>query len=244
MSKEIDQQLFERIEAYIMDSMSAEERHDFELDLKNDPELREELRVQQESTLAVGLGGFSKELKKIRGTAEDGTIPIESGRRKSIQPWLGIAAGFVLLFGLFTWLNSGSQHEQLFAAYYEVDPGLPVPMSANDDIAFHDAMVDFKMGKFALAIEKWSALHIANEANDTLAFYLGCAEIEQGNDKEALDWFSKMRAEQGKIYHKANWYSLLAKTRSGDTAGALAQTIAEDSPFYLKAQALKSKLAE
>ncbi len=143
---ELTQEVFERIERYCLGKMSSAEKGAFEAELISNPELKSEVEIFKQSVLAVKMNAFKNALQNIPESSEAVT-KIKSYR------WLYAAASVVVLLsaGWYFFLRT-SENDRLFAQYVTVDPGLPVPMSASDDFAFHDAMVDYKNELYEKAI--------------------------------------------------------------------------------------------
>ena len=237
----LDRTRFERIEAYVLGSMSADERALFEQELAGDPALRSELELQRENTLAIELGGMERMLKNV--SAEHRTPELDrdvSGTNwKSYLKYAAVVA--IVLSGAFWVLTRPSTNERLFAEHFEADPGLPVAMGASTDLAFSDAMVAYKLGDYSEARAKWAALLQADPGNDTLAFYIGSAALAMDDVAAAVPLFENLHA--GSAFHdKAQWYLFLAYLKAGDPAKAKALPI-DDSPVYgERARAIKAEL--
>ncbi|MBK6627384.1 MAG: hypothetical protein IPJ87_11820 [Flavobacteriales bacterium] len=233
-----DRTTFEAIEAYVLDRMGSEERAAFGQRLAGDPALRAEVDLEREHMLAVELGGLQRSLKAI-GDAEL--------RRGGGPAWGGLlkyAAGIAVLLGVaLWWMMRPPAHERLFAEHFTPDPGLPVAMSATDDHAFHDAMVAYKLGEHDEAIAKWSAQLKAKPSNDTLRFYIGCAELNTGRASKAVTWLMPIAELPGSAFAtKARWYAFLALVRHGDLTAARALPFPEDHPYAQRAKAVLNDL--
>jgi hypothetical protein len=212
----------------------------FRKELANDPSLRAELDALRENMLAIELGGLEREMKAA-GAAFEG-----NAQRGGSFGILKLAAGVALLLSIGVgWVTRPTLSERLYADHHIVDPGLPVPMSATTDHAFHDAMVDLKMGDYHKAIAKWSALPNATTNVDTLRYYIGVAQLELGRADLAIPAFKVVANNANSTFRwKAEWHLLLAYLRSNDTKAALAMTIDPASPFAERAAAIQERLQE
>lgn len=231
MSNTLEQERFETIEAYVLGRMSTAERERFEEERSANAVLRAEVDLQRENIRAVELGGLDRLVKQV-GSEQ----PVElNGTRTAARwmPMLKYAAVLAILFGgAYFWFSKPTASERLYAEYHVVDPGLPVPMSSTDDPVFHDAMVAFKLGDFQEARTKWTSQLIAEPTNDTLQFYIACAELEDGQVQDAITLFQGLSDEQGSIFYaKARWYLFLAHLRMGDV-NALRSMNMELDPIY------------
>jgi len=225
----LDRRRFEAIEAYVMGRMSADERVRFEQDLATDADLRAEVELQRENMLAIELGGMDRLLKQVR--AEQRNAPGASGN--GWTTYLKYAAAIALLIaGALWWMDRAPEQDRLFAEHHVADPGLPVPMSATDDAAFHDAMVAYKLGDYAEARTKWSALLNASSGNDTLRYYIAQAALAEGDAESAVPLLEKVAADGSSVFSgKARWYLFLAHLKRGDPEAMRALHL-EDDPLY------------
>ncbi|MCB9180996.1 MAG: hypothetical protein H6593_06040 [Flavobacteriales bacterium] len=154
---ELSHERFERIEAYLLGTLSPEDRTRFEAELEADEQLREEVSLQREHIRAIQLGGFTRTLEQA---AQRHSENDESGRVLSLarsgRNWVPWAAAIAALVAVAIWaLVRPPLNERVYAEFHVPDPGLPVPMGAAEDHAFHDAMVAYKLGDHAEALMKW-----------------------------------------------------------------------------------------
>ena len=202
---ELTQEVFERIESYCLGKMSSAEKSAFEAELNSNPDLKKEVEVFRQSVLAIKMNAFKKSLQNIAESGEE--IP----KIKSYR-WLYAAASVVVLLsvGWYFFLRS-SESDRLFAQYATVDPGLPVPMSATDNFAFHDAMVDYKNEQYDKAINKWSSLLQTSPQNDTLIYYIGMSHFNSTDYSKAISYFDQVVNMRESVWvKKAEWYQVLS----------------------------------
>ena len=199
----ISQKEFERIEAYILNRLPEEERIAFEMDLENSSDLRKELEIQRQTMLAVESGAMKNRLEVIHQKMTS---------KASLTIWIAVAASVTILIAVGLWfINLPDKSEKLFAAYVTVDPGLPVPMSSTNNYTFYDAMVDYKSGKYELAIGKWNTLLQQNPENDTLNYFVGTALFNAKKYEQAILYFEQVSdLEQSTFYGKSEWYMALS----------------------------------
>ncbi len=235
----LDKPTFERIEAYVLGRLSADERLAFEQRLATDAALRSEVDLERENIMAIELGGLQRVLKQVR--AEQVT---EQGSGGSWISYLKYAAVVAVLFGAAWWyITRPNINERAFANHYAADPGLPVAMSAAHDHAFHDAMVAYKLGDNDEAITKWSALLKEKPSNDTLRYFIGCAELNADRADRAAPLLLSVADQQGSAFAaKARWFGFLALVRSGDLVTARAVPFAVDHPYATKAKMVLAEL--
>lgn len=235
----LDRRRFEAIEAYVMGSMSPSQRQAFEQQMAVDAELRAEVELQRENTWAVELGGLSRLLKRT-GEQQNGEHRARSGSWRRYLAYA--AAASVLAIGAW-WALRPSADERLFAEYHEADPGLPVPMSATAHPAFYDAMVSYKEGHYDAAQAKWSALLPAAPTSDTLRFYIGCAQLEEGNAKGSIPFFQGVAQDASSGFHdRARWFLFLAYLRTGNRAALKTMSLEDDPDHAELARTIKARL--
>ncbi len=207
--------LFEKLEAYALRKMSAEETLDFEALLAKDPDLVRQLEFVRAATEMVQQESLRADMQEWHKT-----LPRKNAISGLQGLWWSLAAGFALLLGLGWWYTeqSGSgMAAELYNSHYFSDPGLPVPMSAAAELQyqFYDAMVDYKSGKYQLSIQKWTALEVDDTASDTLRYYLGAAHMEQQNFALAEQYFTEVLrdgtspfADKARLYRALCWVKL------------------------------------
>jgi hypothetical protein len=225
----LDRKKFEAIEAYVLGTMSAEERARFEQDMSSDAALRAEVELQRENMHAVELGGVERMLRSIAAeelSAE--RAPQESGKRY----WMYAAAIVLLGIGAAWWSTRTPLNEQLYTEHFTPDPGLPVEMGVTADPAFADAMVAYKLGDYAEARTKWDRLLNDQPRNDTLIFYIASAALAEGDPDSAIKGFKQEAEDVSSPFHdKSRWYLFLSYVRAGRIADAQALRLDTD-PVY------------
>ena len=199
----ISQKEFERIESFILNKLPEERREAFAKELETNADLRKEVDIQRQTMLAVEASGMKNRLDIIHQKL------ISKG---NLNIWVAAAAGVAILITVGFWLiNMPGKTDKLFAENVTIDPGLPVPMSATDNYTFYDAMVDYKSGKYDLAIGKWTTLLQLNPENDTLNYYMGAALFNAEKYEQAIPYFEKVsKLNQSTFYGKSEWYMALS----------------------------------
>lgn len=218
----ISQEEFERIERYLLGAMRPDEQLSLEKELAENKVLSAQFKKVEavlngieEIALRENLDAFHLEWDENR-----------HARKKShkIGIPLSIAAFFLLLAGFFTWLfwMRPDANEQLFATYYQADPGLVTAMGSSEDYAFDRGMVDYKMGKFAPAIQRWEALLPEKPSNDTLHYFLGSAHLGLKNTAPAKMYLDRVTAQESSAFREdAFWYLALVNVLDKDYEKAL-----------------------
>jgi len=239
----LDRSRFETIEAYVLDNMPALDRARFEGEMVDDADLREEVLLQTENTLAIEWGGGSRLLRRI-GAEQASARPDRISERADRGRYLKYAAAIAIILSGSLWiLTRPSTNERLYAEHFIADPGLPTPMSATNDFAFHDAMVAYKLGDHAEARSKWAALLQAQPANDTLRYYIASAALGMEDEVAAIPLFDGLTKDTASIFRdKAKWYLFLAYIKNDQVAKAKAISFDGDVPYGEQVRAIKAEL--
>lgn len=154
-----------------------------------------------------------------------------------------VAALVTLAAGLVWWSTRPTGNEQLFAEYFQPDPGLPVTMGATGDLGFANAMVLYKEGRYAEAREALSHALVHEPSNDTLRYFMASSWLAGGDARSAIPLFASLANEAGSTFHdRAQWFLLLAYIKAGEIEKARA-VASEDHPVYgERVRALKARL--
>lgn len=238
--RKISQIEFERIERYLLGEMLTEEKHSFEIEMKDDPSLQKAVEENRIIIQAIETGGLRENLKSIHqdkfGTRRES---------RSLIAWLAIAAGIAIFVTVGIWmLDFKSAEEKIFAEYTTPDPGLPVPMSSTSNAYyFHDAMVDYKAEKFDSAIQKWSALLNEDPESNVLNYYIGSSYFNLEEYDLAAPFFAEATAQEtGEFSAKAQWYLILSQLKLKETDRVLKATPLPESPYSERIKEIQDKL--
>jgi len=208
-NEKLSQTEFERIESYLLDRMPEKEKQVFLKEVEVNGLLKDEIKAQRELIRTIEAGAFKEQLEKTHQHLL---------RRKQLMWWLATAASVAILLSVGIWLiNRPTQSERLFAEYLTVEPGLPLPMSAVDDYDFYDAMVDYKIGEYNVALEKWMQLLKKDPENDTLNYFIGSAFFNNKAFQKAEPYFKKVIELNSTSYKgKSEWYLALSYLKTND----------------------------
>lgn len=233
--------MLERIDAYLLDRMSGAERSAFEADMSRDPELVTQVDAQRRIHDAVGYRQVSNILGQLGRNAQPRPA------RRIIVRMLAIAAGVVLLVCLgIVFLRQQPEEKQLFARYYEADPGMPTLMGAEQGMyVFMEGMVAYRSGKYDSALKLWAGLEDQTRFRDTLSFYRAMANIGLGKFDNAITDLEHT-GRHGEFAHKRDWYLALALVRTGQYADAktlLEEIRASQSPWRQPAEELLAHIS-
>ncbi len=243
LNHNIPPEIFEEIESYLLQDMTAEEQQAFTQKLTGNTLLQEQVHQVRltiigikEQALSESLNGFHKELPKAE------TATIKKIKKTPLQRWL-VAASILLALSVGgLWLyNRSTPNEKLFATYFKPDPGLISAMSSTDNYVFDKAMIDYKTGSYQEAITAWQGLQKNDQQNDTLNYFIGVGFVALRNTKAALPYLQKVVAMPQSYFVKdAGWYLGLALIKEERLQEAI--QILNDSEHPQKEQLLKELL--
>lgn len=212
-----EQELFEQ---FLLGQMNAGEEEQFRMKLANDLKFSENFQQFKIMFRTVEEDGLRLMFNEIHTETEEVNHKIKL-KRPFQRYQLFIAAAISLLIvigGGYLFLNKGNSNAALYKKYYSVDPGLPTVMGESNNYEFYVGMVDYKQGKYEVAIEKWNNLLKENRNNDTLNYFLGSAYFAKNNEKEAAPFFEKVtKNEQSSFYNDSQFYLGLIALKEGET---------------------------
>ncbi len=130
--------------------------------------------------------------------------------------WYSVAAVLVVTIGILWMIQGKPTSEKIFAENFKPDIGLPLKMGVTNSLAFYEGMVDYKQENYKNAIDQWQVLWKDNPKNDTLNYFLGVANLAQGNSKKSLEYLQNQNLfQQGIFKEDAAYYTALAKIKEG-----------------------------
>lgn len=235
----------ELIEAFYENRLSPEERHDFQVRLLVDKELEEEFEFYKKIVYGfddIKADNIRRKLKQI-----DAEIDLKdktrSKQRKGHSFWVVSSLLVISVLIIYLRYNSSTDYSSDMLPY---EPGLPVLMGTHSQVYFDNGMSSFKAGDYTTAerlFSKFAALH----QSDTSLFYLGNAQLRNGQYALAIESFKKVKLFDNSHYReKADYYLALAflANRNKKEAGEVLRLISLDTNhlFYKEASALIVKL--
>ena len=230
-----NQETQELIDAYLLGALVPEAQADFKERMKLFPDFR--ALVKEQKTLIRGI-----EEHTLKNSLQDFHAEIvENPERKWLSPsWLALAASFLILISVSTWaiLSNGNSSQKVFAANFKPDPGLPTTMSTSSNYDFYYGMVNYKRKEYGEAISHWEMLYAANPENDTLIYFLGVANLANGNARQAKKYLlSAKEKPESAFYEDAQYYlalALLKENKIEEAKQTLAKSTSPASIVLLK----------
>ncbi len=162
---------------------------------------------------------FQKEASILHKQSEVGNVG--SSKTKSKTIWYSVAAILIVVIGMFWLLDSNDTSKIIFAENFKPDIGLPLQMGTTNNYEFYEGMVDYKQGNYKEATMAWQELLKKNPESDTLNYFLGVANLAQGNSSKSLLYLEKQGKFQESIFKDdAPYYAALAYIKLGNLNAA------------------------
>ena len=215
----------ELIDAYLLGKLDTDELAEFNSRMDSSAAFRlmveEQRAVMQgieEQNLQKTLDGYHAEIKE------------EPQKKWLSREWLALAASLVILIGVSTWaiLNNSNSPEKVFSSNFKPDPGLPTTMGTSSDYDFYHGMVNYKRKEYAEAIHRWESLYAAHPDNDTVVYFLGVANLANGNARQAEKYLQLAKKESKSVFsEEIRFYLALALLKGNKIEEA--KTVLENS---------------
>ena len=215
-----EQDYFER---YLLGQMSAREQEGFESQLASHHELNSKFLEFKTMFRVIEEGGLRGKMDSFHQDFENDE-KIRQIRPKISKTFYRIAATVAILIGLggFWYFNAPNSNERLFNTYFMPDPGLPTVMGNTTNYAFYEAMVDYKMGNYDVALQKWEGLLVEGDTNDTLIYFLGMANLAEGNSLKTIAYLEHNLTSNSPAFLNETFYFLgMAYLKSGNFTAAV-----------------------
>jgi tetratricopeptide (TPR) repeat protein len=219
----ITQEELENIERYFTNNITNDEKATFEERLQNDVNFKN--KVEDIRTMLLGietqvlkerLEEFHKEIPKTISSKKEHSKVKYLDFRKMVA-----AAAVIIAIGSFWFFNNPS-NERLYSSYFIPDPGLPTTMGSTDNYNFYDAMVDYKQKNYKKAISKWEVLQQESPKNDTLNYFLGVANLADGQTDLAITYLQNTTLQTESVFiEDAHYYLGLAYLKNNKKEKAI-----------------------
>lgn len=197
-----------RIDNYVNDLMSVDEKRSFELELKSNAALKKEVDEYQSMIQGIKSSAVRKQLQKFAFESDKRKSKINNGVFKLNFQFLSIAASIALLVGFFFVTNSnhGIKQDLSFESFYYVDPGQPVVMGEVSDVLYSEAMNNFKNGNYEKA--KVIFDQKCQESTDREAcYYLAQCQLNLGDlNAASLNFKQLSQSSSDHWQQKSEWY--------------------------------------
>lgn len=195
----------ELIDSYLLGTLDVAALSAFKVRMANSPEFTAEVEKQKTLMRGVEKSALKNSLNQFHEEIED--LPEKSWL---LRGWLALAASLLILLGVCTWaiLNTENSAEKVFAATFKPDPGLPTTMGTSSDYEFYYGMVRYKRKEYKEAILRWEPIYAANPENDTVVYFLGVANLANGNPRSAKKYLQSIEKRTESAFYEDILYYL------------------------------------
>ena len=217
----------ELMEDYVEGNLNAGDRQRFELALKTDVKLQEELllykivvagiRCEKEVEIRARLTEIDHELD----AATANVLQIKKNPNNKYFPLIAASVTFLLLAGAIWVYKANYSKQALINRFTVADPGLPVLMGVSDHTTLDEIMSQYKQGHYENAYNELARLAAVNLNNDTLEYYSGVLLMKLNRPQEAVFYFKKTLLFKESIFRAEAEYRLgMALWETDDNAQA------------------------
>ncbi|CAM3349975.1 tetratricopeptide repeat protein [Aequorivita lipolytica] len=227
------QETQELIDTYLLGNLDAHQLAEFEKQMNIYPDFRKNVMGQKALMQGVEEINLKHSLNDFHSEIAD-----EPEKKWLSRGWLALAASILVLISVSTWavLSNGNSPEKVFASNFKPDPGLPTTMGTSSDYEFYHGMVNYKRKEYKEAISRWEPLYAANPENDTLIYFLGVANLANGNPRQAEKYLQLAKTKPNSAFSEEISYYLalsLLKGNKVDEAKAVLENSESSSNIVL-----------
>lgn len=200
-----NQETQELIDNYILGNLDNTQIEGFNERLKSDPEFQVMVNDQENIARSVEEYNLLNSLDKFHDEI------VEEPEKKWLTPSLfALAASVLLLIGVSTWAIFFTENsaQKVFAENFRPDPGLPTTMGTASQYEFYYGMVSYKRKEYTEAISRWESLYAAEPENDTLVYFLGVANLANGNARQAENYLKSANEKTESVFYEDIQYYL------------------------------------
>ncbi len=233
----MSEELNDRIQKYLEGAMESSERHEFEIALRDRPELAaevEELKKLENGLLAAGMETLMEDMRQWEQ---------DSSNKPNWRPYLMAAAvlALVLVPAIYFLNLQKPTSEELFLSYYQpYEEMITQRASPGDSVnaLLANGLSAYSSGAYKKSAELLGAYLKQNPTDHKVSLYLAIAQLEINQKELAAANF--IRAQQDPaVKEQAEWYQALTylKFDETDAAVVILKTIAGSNSHYRKQQA-------
>ncbi len=238
----------DKILPYIINDLSSNELSAFKEQMEEDSELRKEVSLSQQIKLAVNDESLNELENKLKIVSEQyhQTRGSSSFFNRSLprKTWLALAASVLVIIACFIWMflqKSPMNAETLYAQYAKHDFSFTERGPENQLITAENFLDN---GNYQNALPLLNEYITQNDKAADVILALGIANMEIGNNNEALSIFSQLQKDHPIFSNECKWYIALTHLKTGDLDQSIANlsTIESISNRYKEAQRLITEI--
>ncbi len=242
MRNQIDYSGF--IERYLNKAMEKDELSWFRKEMKLNPSLAEDVKLQKEIGEAIlneKTLAFRAQISSMFEKEETGKPEKDRTRLRiphSVRVAVASLAALIMFgTGIYIYTHQTIPSDKLFEMYYEPFDGLMNVRSGNSQVAdlMVSAMQKYENREFESALLLFETVHATDMNNITSRFYSGIAYMETERFNFAEKAFSGIIDHNDNLFiEHAEWYLGLCYLKTGekDKAQKLLKSIADSEGYY------------
>ncbi|MDG1333878.1 MAG: hypothetical protein P8P74_16190 [Crocinitomicaceae bacterium] len=230
-----------KIDAYLSDSMSSEEKKAFEQQLETDVELKTEVELQRKTFALLEAAAYIETKDKIHAMNEKKSGGSFGGTLLKVAAVL-----LVLIVPSYFILNNQFNDQHLFADYSEPYPDRVTTMGVSDQDYVTEAMSAYNKEKYDEAAKLLKKARLSGTEYDLLVLYEAVSLTNSDQAKKAIELLEIEMKNESSNFVSLEWQlilSLLANDQ-GDEAEAQLEKFLKHNDGYQqeKAEALQKDL--
>ena len=243
-------EIIDKIEQYLNDEMQPQERTDFERELQNDEELKNNFDLYKSINNTMKAEEVIEDENELAKTLQQLNrkyiLPGSRVKQGNFRKWMAAAAAvLILVFGSIYFLSDKNMSaEKLYASYAQHAP-VKIQLRGNTT----DSLAGMAADKFNNK-QYYEALpllqqYVKQQPDDIhMVFSLGISYLEMNRFNDAQQIFSVIAAGQTAYSETANWYLALIALKQKDIekCRSILKGIPKTSAWFTKAKELLEKL--
>lgn len=207
----------QRIEDYLSEEISENEKLKFEQELAVNPKLKQELQFEIELDASLKQEDVIDLRRKMRHVINEEKARARNfGKRSLHSHWYLVAASvtfLILIVGALRLMNPVKySSETIFEMYYTGESAHNVTRSGSN--SNDEAMTKYRDGDFNGALLLFNEILDKDADNIYIRYYAGLASIETKQNKRAINEFSFIVKNRNNLFvENAEWYLALSYLR-------------------------------
>ena len=230
-----------QIDAYLSDSMSSEERKEFEQQLESDAALKREVELQRKTFALLEAAAFMETKERVRAINQQKSSGSIGGTLLKVAAVL-----LVLLIPTYFILNNQFNDEHLFAEYAEPYPDRITTMGISDQENVSEAMSAYNKEEYAEAAKLFKTIRLNGINYDKIILYEAVSLTYSNQAKKAVALLEISMKHESSSFVSFEWQlilSLLANNQGDEAKAQLEKFLTHNDGYQQeKAEALQKDL--
>ncbi|MEP7236658.1 MAG: tetratricopeptide repeat protein [Ferruginibacter sp.] len=243
-------EIIDKIEQYLNDEMQPQERTDFERELQNDNELKNNFDLYNSINNTMKAEEVSEDENELAKTLQQLNrkyiLPGSRVKQGNFRKWMAAAAAvLILIFGsIYFFSGKNMSSEKLYASYAQHAPVKIQLRGTTTDSLAGMAADKFNNKQYAEALPLLQQYVKLQPDDIQMIFSLGICYLETNGFNDAEKTFSAIAAGQTAYTETATWYLALTALKQKDISKCriILKSIPQTSAWFAKAKELLEKL--